>query len=109
MADAGLQRGDWERLVEPLEALLPAQWSELLRPEFVYLVSYQLLTAAGRRTEALHRLQEGAALLQETVSQLESAEDIRSYLTVVPPNRRLCEALRAEGLAAPVPPPPPRR
>lgn len=60
MADASLNRGGWNSYLEPLEALLPAQWSELLRPEFVYWVSYRLHSAAGRRAEALRRLQEGA-------------------------------------------------
>lgn len=99
MADVGLKSGGWERFVGPLEAHLPAEWSSLLRPEYVYLVCYRVFMAAGRRADALLHLQQGAALMRETVSQLETDDDILSYQMNVPPNRALWEALQAEGLS----------
>lgn len=98
LADAGLKCGDLERFITPLEALLPVTWGTLMRPEFVYLTCYRLHQAAGRPDAAMDHLQQGAVLLGETTSRLESPEDVQSYLRIVPPNRQLFDALIAEGL-----------
>jgi tetratricopeptide (TPR) repeat protein len=93
-----LPTGDQSHFIEPMLALLPVGWTNLRRPEFVYLMCYRLLSAAGRTAEARELIKEGQRLLLETVAQLETQDDVHSYILNVPPNRRLYEALVKEGL-----------